>query len=236
VTSARDDVDPDFPSWSGAVRAGTWPRLPDRYRFDGDGVVDCVFVGRGMGEAVGGEAIAGRDAVRTLLSMVSGVPPDAIRLTTDKNGKPVAPDMGIHFNLSHSEGSLLLALCRSAPVGIDLEADRPVGDLADLTAFLHPAEKADIHASPDWNSAFLTCWTRKEAVLKATGQGLTASLSGFRVTGDPCLPGGAGWSLFDCSPQTGWVGAVAVMAPVQPRFWTLYSGGWSPRMESKAYV
>jgi 4'-phosphopantetheinyl transferase len=74
------------------------------------------------------------------------------------------------------------------------------------------------------NDAFLRCWTRKEAVAKATGQGLDSALQSARVTsaaGDSArliqLDGSAGaadtWSLYDVDPTTDYLGAVALHAP-----------------------
>jgi phosphopantetheinyl transferase len=203
----------------------SWSPLPDQYSFFGNDIVECIFI----------QSDSSRCAIlRNLLSMASGIPKEGIRLTVDAYGKPVAPGLGIHFNMSHSAGALLIALCRSAQVGIDLKADQTIEDVADQAAFPRPNEQAAILTAADPSRAFLSCWTRKEAVLKATGQGLIASLSGFQVTGDPCLPDGADWSLFDCSTHAGWIGAVAVMAPVRARFWTVSGDRYFSKLESSS--
>ena len=90
-------------------------------------------------------------------------------------GKPfIENPSGAHFSLSHSKSVALCVLSRQ-PVGADVEAVRPVGD--DLVRYTMNDRECDwIFAAPDKVKAFLTLWTRKEAVLKLTGEGIRNDL------------------------------------------------------------
>lgn len=89
----------------------------------------------------------------------------------------------IEFSIAHSGEMVWAGFCRRAALGIDVESVRPLADLAELTAQLHPDEGRAIRALPPFErtAAFYRCWTRKEAVLKATGTGLSLPLDGFCV-------------------------------------------------------
>jgi 4'-phosphopantetheinyl transferase len=91
----------------------------------------------------------------------------------------------IAFNLSHTGGLALVAIAGSGRVGIDAETVRSTIEVEDLSRrFFAPAEAAEILAlSPDARlAAFFTCWTRKEAFVKALGGGLSVPLDRFRVS------------------------------------------------------
>ncbi len=110
-------------------------------------------------------------------------------------GKPViSSQQGTappHFNLSHSDNMALIAVSDNRPIGIDIERYRKGIDVAMLTQqYFAPGEARQILSLPDAEQAqaFLTCWTRKEAYLKATGSGLSTPLDSFEVS---ALPGSA---------------------------------------------
>lgn len=137
--------------------------------------------------------LLGRALVRRVLCAATGLERlgDFPRTTL---GKPVCPDAphggttGIDFSISHSGDMVWTAFCRDAAVGIDMEQIRPLPDLLELAAQLHPLECAAIRAQPELEraAAFYRCWTRKEAVLKALGQGLNLPLHSFQVRPEPC--------------------------------------------------
>lgn len=96
-------------------------------------------------------------------------------------GKPDGAAWGMHFNLSHAGSDVWLACCCGAAVGIDVEEASPA--LADLLPVLHPAELEDLPGDAGaWRCRRL--WVRKEAVIKATGRGLSLPLADFRVALD----------------------------------------------------
>ncbi|MDO5101402.1 MAG: 4'-phosphopantetheinyl transferase superfamily protein [Lautropia sp.] len=143
---------------------------------------------------------ASRVALRTLLAEQLSVAPAEIRFTTSATGKPsLHPDHGstLHFNLSHSEGSGWIALAHQ-PVGIDVEAfDRPMPERATLVERIASAtEQTLMQQLPTrWQGpAFFLAWTRKEALLKAWGDGIQGFGSLQRL--DTRLPDSSGTEYF----------------------------------------
>ena len=95
----------------------------------------------------------------------------------------------MHFSLSHA-GSWALCAVSDRPAGCDVER-LGRGDPRIPGRFFHPEERAALEAAGDpakWDRLFGRIWTRKESYLKATGEGISAPLSGFSVLVDP--PGG----------------------------------------------
>ncbi len=93
----------------------------------------------------------------------------------------------IDFSITHSGDIVLAAFCREAAVGVDVELSRPLPDILDLASQLHPCESAAIRALPPAERVadFYRCWTRKEAVLKALGRGLSLPLDCFVTRSGP---------------------------------------------------
>lgn len=125
--------------------------------------------------------VASRLALRRILGAALGVAAAALVIDAPPLQRPrLAGAADVDFNLSHSGSLALVALSRAAPLGIDVETWRAVPDAAALAARLFTvAERAQMEAvvagpaqAVDFDRAFLTCWTRKEAVLKSTGAGL----------------------------------------------------------------
>jgi 4'-phosphopantetheinyl transferase len=70
-------------------------------------------------------------------------------------------------------------------VGIDLERLRPIADTAEIARrYFCPEEAAEILSLPpdERDAAFFRCWTRKEAYIKAIGDGLSCPLDSFQVS------------------------------------------------------
>ena len=112
-----------------------------------------------------------------MLSRELGCSPSAVPLTSGRNGKPTLAGGSeeIHFNLSRSGDRCLIAVSRSGPVGIDSSASRRLKAWsASSRRRFAPAEAAAILALEGDHRlrAFYTCWTRKEAIIKARGLGL----------------------------------------------------------------
>ena len=147
--------------------------------------------------------IAARGALRARLGRHVGTRPGAIRFAYNAFGKPaLAPEFGgrLKFNLSHSGDRALLAITTDAEIGVDLEHIRPDVDYGEIARSVFPAAEVDqldgvpAHLYP---LAFLRCWTRKEAYLKADGEGL----ADLDVTPTDAI---------NFEPAVGYVGAVAV--------------------------
>jgi 4'-phosphopantetheinyl transferase len=108
----------------------------------------------------------------------------------------------IPFNFSHTVGLALVAVAGSGRVGIDAERVRPEVEVEDLSRrFFAPAEAAEILAlSPDARvAAFFSCWTRKEAFVKALGGGLSVPLNSFQVSVQSDQPARLLWAEGDAS-------------------------------------
>ena len=177
---------------------------------------------------------ARRGAVRLILASYLGLDPHALRFEQAAQGKPMLPSLEdgrrLSFNLSDSETTALLAVAWNATLGVDLEAMRPLPELARLVRdYFAPRERDELFRLPpaQWERAFFRIWTQKEAWLKARGFGLSVDLASFAVAvrpnerarlhlveGDPGEA--ARWSMraFEVSP--GVLGALAVSL-VRPR-------------------
>jgi len=137
--------------------------------------------------------VASHGALRLILSTAVAVPAEHLLFTKDPGGKPRLagrpPAGGVRFNLSHSGETALIALSRTREVGVDLEQIRPDRATAELARrYFSPAESGPLTALPpgERTAAFFACWARKEAYLKARGDGLRFPLERFTVSlGEP---------------------------------------------------
>ena len=167
--------------------------------------------------------IAGRWLVRSVLAALTGAEPRSLELRAGRHGKLFLAGherLRPCFNLSHSGGLAAMALVRDRRVGIDIEAKRPLTDSALLARrILGPRERARFEALPERarEAALLAAWTRKEAVLKAVGTGISGSLRSIDVLADAgddaavhAAEPSTAWSLCRLSMPSGYQGAVAV--------------------------
>jgi 4'-phosphopantetheinyl transferase len=173
--------------------------------------------------------IVAHGVVRELLGRYLQVQPRQIRFVYNAFGKPdLSPefDTRLKFNLSHSAGRALIAVA-ATNVGVDLEYIRAESDYADIARCFFSAAEVDYlsalarHLYPE---GFFSCWTKKEAYIKASGEGLAIALNSFSVppTTDPAdgpvdlrvasnntVPAKR-WSLFTLRPAPGFAGALAI--------------------------
>jgi 4'-phosphopantetheinyl transferase len=169
--------------------------------------------------------VAAHGILRELLGRTLAKEPSALAFSANAYGKPCFPPgsqfADIHFNLSHSGGRALYAIAKIGEVGVDLEQIRPLSDLPALAnRVLSPREAPIFFSLPPsvQVESFFTCWTRKEAYLKARGEGFRIEPSSFEVTFAPGAPAAivgeeySEWTLRELAPAAGYVGAVAVKA------------------------
>jgi 4'-phosphopantetheinyl transferase len=167
-----------------------------------------------------------RARLRQLLSARLDVRPEAVELTCGAHGKPSLAgrfaDSDLRFNVSHSDDVAVYALSRGREIGIDVEAVRAVPDADDIAARFFSRRENEAYRTLDPCDrplGFFNCWTRKEAFIKALGDGLYHPLDRFDVSlspGEPArilrvedTPGNAcGWALDSFSPGPGLIGAV----------------------------
>ena len=167
---------------------------------------------------------AGRGMLRDLLGRYTSREPREIEFYYETNGKPGLRDCGLHFNVSHSEDRAAFTFTRVAPVGADVERVRPLPELMQIAErFFSPLEFQALSALPEAERtpAFFRCWTRKEAIIKTTGEGLSCPLDEFDVSLDATAqvvamkaPAGK-YDLFvyDLGLVDGYIGAVACERP-----------------------
>lgn len=164
--------------------------------------------------------------LRSVLGGYMGVGIHEVALHVAPSGKPVlAPEWGLHFNLTHSDAMAVCAVARH-PVGVDVERLRPLPEALEIgRRFFSAAEVRALRQSSEGGlrKRFFTCWTRKEAYLKGTGEGLGGRLDTFSVSADANRPalleceGGRSahlrWTLANLEVGPDYVGAAAVEAP-----------------------
>lgn len=172
--------------------------------------------------------VVGRGLLRQWLAAYLHVAPSAVRFAYEAHGKPVfdaSIDSPIRFNLSHSGDVAVFALTASHRIGVDVELVRPMADALALSErFFSAAERRALREAPAAarDAAFFSCWTRKEAYIKAIGEGLSCPLDSFDVSVAPAAPqllqvGGsveaaAAWTIAALDLPAGVIGAVAVEA------------------------
>ena len=161
--------------------------------------------------------------LRQVLSLYTGSQPDELSFELGVRGKPMLRSRGIspiHFSLA-SSGDVTLIAVAACPLGVDIERILPLEDLLPIARLLFAASEVGYIAGLDGADqlpAFYRCWTRKEALVKATGEGLSAPLNTFdvRLDSDEMVDIQAGnasetWTLYHLDPAPGYVGALAVL-------------------------
>ena len=153
--------------------------------------------------------LSAHGALRLILSDALGCNPHALRFGAKSEGKPVLEGETLEFNLSHSGNVALVAVSSARQVGVDVEQLRSLPDLDSLAARVcNESELASIMglAQADRERAFFALWTRKEAMAKATGEGIAAV---FRDDGDTSPDIHDGWTLVELSDLPGYAACVA---------------------------
>jgi 4'-phosphopantetheinyl transferase len=162
--------------------------------------------------------VAGRLALRRLLGAYLGASPCDVVFNYSPAGKPSVPGSTINFNLAHSEAHAHLVVGFERKLGVDVEAIRAIDDMTSVAQ--HSFSKDEFgrwSGLPEKErvAAFYRCWTRKEAVLKATGEGIAHRLKSFDVAFEPgsaaaILRGPeSNWTLLDTSREPDIAGAIA---------------------------
>ena len=172
--------------------------------------------------------VVGRGALRTLLGAYLGIDPKAVRFTYGPRGKPFLASpldaRGLHFNLSNSDELALVGFVLGRELGVDVEFLRQMNDCEEIAErFFSESERKVLRTIPfpTKQEAFFNCWTRKEAYLKAVGEGLAAPLDSFDVTLAPDDPPrmltlkgdadrAARWFFRHFRPAEDYIGALAI--------------------------
>lgn len=170
-----------------------------------------------------------RGALRQLSAAYLSVSPHDITFSYGKYGKPYLTltfDLfhSLSFNVSHSGSLAVIAFAKDQNIGVDIEQIRKDMDTLSIAErFFSFAERAQIKMLPNHlqQEAFFTCWTQKEAFIKARGDGLSFPLKDFDVSVDPreapqLLAVRCGleeiplWSMRRLTPAPNYIGALAI--------------------------
>lgn len=181
--------------------------------------------------------VATRGVLRELLGRYLNFSPADLAFEYNSRGKPFLRAkqlaLPVEFNVSHSHGVALLAFAVGRHLGIDVELVRP--DLANdgiADRFFSPREVMELRALPLSQRAegFFLCWTRKEAYLKARGEGFLIPLESFYVALTPGQPerlesaDSHRWSLRSLKPDPAYVGALVA----EGSGWRMRCWDWNP--------
>ena len=185
--------------------------------------------------------IAGRGLLRRLLGSYLCVKPEAVQFGYGPNGKPMLAghpeSRPLSFNVAHAEDLLLIAVVTNGSIGVDVEKVRELSDSEDLVRRFFSSNECSQFlklSAAQKAAAFFNLWTRKEAWLKATGEGITHLLNQVEVSflpGEPAhlvrLPAdylnGSIWSLYELAPQAGFTAALAIAGDDATVHWWRYS-------------
>jgi 4'-phosphopantetheinyl transferase len=161
-----------------------------------------------------------------------------------QHGKPEVADRTGHelqFNLSHSHDLAVYAITRRRRIGVDIERVREMAVNAMAHLVFSPDEQETLSALPRSEAiqTFLAGWTRKEAYVKARGEGFAIPFNSFEVSMVPNAPPALlrnlhapadvdRWVLRHVDPAAGYIGALAV----EGDGWRLMTSQWPPRSRS----
>ena len=181
--------------------------------------------------------IIGRGILRELLARYLARSPVELEFCYGPWRKPFLrqenASRSVQFNVSHSQGWALLAFAVGRNLGVDVEfvrADVAAGEIAER--YFSTQEIAELKALPKAMRAegFFLCWTRKEAYIKARGEGLQIPLDNFHVSLTPGMPellessDSSQWNLRSLSPHPRYVGALVA----EGSDWQLCCWDWKP--------
>ncbi len=171
------------------------------------------------------EFVLTRGTLRTLLAQYLGITPQEVQFRYEVRGKPALEgESGLCFNVSHTDGLALMAFVMRRTIGIDVEnLVRGVDAQRLAERFFSERERQVLRPlrGDELQAAFFRCWTRKEAYIKAKGDGLSLALHEFDVSiveqdrdallaTRPDPTEAARWTVCDVPMGTGYVAAVAV--------------------------
>lgn len=166
-----------------------------------------------------------RGVLRILLSRYVSTAPGNIRFAYGVRGKPRMADdtLDLRFNCSHSYDIAVYSIAVGCELGVDIEKVRPLPTVREIAQrYFCPEEVFDIASVPvaEREAAFFRCWTRKEAFMKAVGDGFRIPLNSFRVSvkagnreklvaidGDPVAAND--WQLHEIIPVPDYICALA---------------------------
>lgn len=186
------------------------------------------------------EFIITRSSLRNIIGYTLGEDPRRIGFGYTRHGMPVLDtnweSTGITFNVSHSHGLALIAVSTNNCIGIDIELERSDVEIEKLARRYFSKNEYEAIMAFEGNNrrrSFFATWTRKEALVKATGTGIAYGLASFDVSVDPDQPARllasrwqqeclSDWSLEAISTHAGYQACLAVDGNMpELRYWRL---------------
>jgi 4'-phosphopantetheinyl transferase len=162
--------------------------------------------------------IACRGLLRHILALYVATDPGQLHLSSNAFGKPqlgtgCEGDEDLRFNYSHSDGYAVFAFAKGREVGVDVELIEPqIAKESIPEHFFTKSEVVALRALPLelQGDAFFKCWTRKEAYIKARGEGFRIPLNSFEVTSDRVGSDrdNSDWFLQSFVPAAGYIAAL----------------------------
>lgn len=203
--------------WAGRLNAhiAELQRLAATLSSDELARADCLRFDRDRGHF-----IASRGLLRAILARYLLKAPQALRFCYGAFGQPALPRSAFKFSAAHAGGVVAYAFTLARRIGIDIENLGRAAEIDDLVeSHFSPAERAAFQAlrPEEKRKAFFRGWTRKEAYLKATGEGLTRPLSGIEVAPAATPPAmllrvngrrEPSWSIWEWAPVPGYLATV----------------------------
>jgi 4'-phosphopantetheinyl transferase len=185
--------------------------------------------------------IVARGILRQLLASYLHRAPTDVQFAYHPKGKPfISPTLHhtpLEFNIAHSHGLALLAFSLGSALGVDVEFVRPEFASEEIAErYFAPQEVAELRSLPPAQrpEGFFCGWTRKEAYIKALGDGLQVPLASFRVSLTPSQPAvlecadSGRWSLHSLSPAPDFAGALVA----EGKDWRVRSWNWAVNHDS----
>ena len=167
--------------------------------------------------------IVARGMLRHILSSYTHQLPQELTFEYGTRGKPILTNRPFAFNLSHSEDIALLGIAHTTQIGVDVEYMTAMAEMRRVAGdYFSVNEQIALFSLPisEQIPAFYRCWTRKEAYIKARGDGFALPLDQFDVTlaphEAPCLlrtqedDSPSNWQFFHLEPTKGYVGAICL--------------------------
>ena len=168
--------------------------------------------------------IVAHGVLRNILGRYLHCDPAELTFHLNQYGKPALVDSTLEFNLSHSGDLALIAVTQRRKIGVDVERIRQgISSHVIARQYFSKSEIAELQSLPleQRETAFFTCWTRKEAYIKAHGLGLALPLESFDVSLTPEQPAilratrpdpqeSTRWTLLSLDVDPNYAGALAV--------------------------
>jgi len=176
--------------------------------------------------------VLGRAALRALIGGYLRFPPEEASFNYGPKGKPALsrPPAPLFFNMSNSGDLAAYAFTFDCEIGVDVEHRRRLLEIESIAQrFFASEEVAELMglSEAERPDGFFNCWTRKEAYIKAVGEGLSVPLDSFRVTLQPGVPArmvdlhgstaaAEHWTLHAFTPEPEYAGAIAYRDQPRP--------------------